>query len=274
MPLLTPETRIGTILKANPAALESIISLSSHFNKLRNPTLRQLLANRASIAMASTIGGCTVADFFRVLEPLGFAITDNHTDMNTNNATTTEQKAPEWWHLISPDRWVELDVRPVLSGGEDPLKLIQATVKQLHEGQGLKLIAPFQPLPLMQLLGKQGYKSYSQRISEEEVVTWFCKTEATAMHPPVPSAKACNWDAIEQQFASRFIYIDVRDLPMPQPMMRILQALDKLPEGFALWVQHKRIPVYLLPELAARNAGYAVREKTDGGVELLIYKMA
>lgn len=59
---------------------------------------------------------------------------------------------------------------------------------------------------------------------------------------------------------------------MPLPMLTILEALENLPEDKALFVYHKRIPVFLLPELAERKFDYRIKEISDGEVHLLIFK--
>ena len=66
--------------------------------------------------------------------------------------------------------------------------------------------------------------------------------------------------------------IDVRKMEMPLPMHAILEALDHLPAGKALFVNHKRIPVFLLPELTDREMDYRIKEIADGNVHLLIFK--
>jgi uncharacterized protein (DUF2249 family) len=55
-------------------------------------------------------------------------------------------------------------------------------------------------------------------------------------------------------------------------MLTILDALDNLPDGEALYVVHKRIPVFLLPELADRKFDYRIKDVADGEVYLLIFK--
>ncbi|HRO73030.1 MAG TPA: DUF1858 domain-containing protein, partial [Saprospiraceae bacterium] len=74
METINANTRISTLLKQHPDALEAIVSISKKFEKLRNPLLRKLMASRTSISMASKIGGCKVEDFFEKLKPLGFVI--------------------------------------------------------------------------------------------------------------------------------------------------------------------------------------------------------
>ena len=64
---INANTKIGALLKESPDALEAIISISPKFNKLRNPFLRKVMASRATINMASKVGGCSVNDFFEKL---------------------------------------------------------------------------------------------------------------------------------------------------------------------------------------------------------------
>ena len=72
MMTINANTKIATILKQHPEALDAIIAVSSKFEKLRNPILRKVMAGRTSLAMASKVGGCRLEDFFIKLKPLGF----------------------------------------------------------------------------------------------------------------------------------------------------------------------------------------------------------
>ncbi|MER3465077.1 MAG: hypothetical protein C4329_12355, partial [Chitinophagaceae bacterium] len=69
-----------------------------------------------------------------------------------------------------------------------------------------------------------------------------------------------GWDELIKKFEGRTESVDVRNLEMPQPMMKILSALEKLPPEYALFVYHKRIPVFLLPELKERKMDYRIKE--------------
>ncbi|NJN26663.1 MAG: DUF2249 domain-containing protein [Cyclobacteriaceae bacterium] len=55
-------------------------------------------------------------------------------------------------------------------------------------------------------------------------------------------------------------------------MTTILETLAKLGDDEALFVKHKRVPVYLLPELSDRHMEYRIKELGDNDVELLIFK--
>lgn len=80
-----------------------------------------------------------------------------------------------------------------------------------------------------------------------------------------------DFDETLHRFAGKLDVIDVRQLPMPMPMHTILQRLEQLPQDHALFVFHKRIPVFLLPELADRQLSYRVKELSDSEVQMLIF---
>lgn len=60
-------------------------------------------------------------------------------------------------------RFKTLDVRRNLAGGEEPLPLIRARVDSLKPGQGLTVVAPFMPAPLIELLKSEGFQSTVER---------------------------------------------------------------------------------------------------------------
>lgn len=266
---INANTKIGTILKQHPGALDAIISISPKFEKLRNPVLRKLMAGRASIAMASKIGGCSIDDFFSKLEPLGFAANKE----NVQEEKEIVNEKPEYLRNISSTQIITLDVRPVIENGKDPLNLILEKIKSLQANQVLEIINSFEPTPLMFLLKKQGFESYAEAVNDNFVQTYFYKTHDTA--PAETFSKensAAGWDEIVQRFEGKLQTTDVRQMEMPRPMLTILEALDNLPADEALFVYHKRIPVFLLPELAERKFDYRIKEISDGEVHLLIFK--
>ena len=52
-------------------------------------------------------------------------------------------------------QYLDLDVRPILRGGE-PFSLIMAALEGLEVGQGLRLYAPFKPVPLFAVMSEKG----------------------------------------------------------------------------------------------------------------------
>ncbi len=266
--IINSDTKIAAILKQNPAALDAIVSISPKFEKLRNPLLRKLMAGRTSIGMASKISGCSVTDFFKKLEPLGFEI-DN---APVKDIIEEKPNLPSFFKSLKPEQIKEFDVRPIIDGGEDPLKLIIKKIKSIQTGEALKIINSFEPTPLILLLKKQGFESYVNKIEDQLIETYFYRTGPGSVEIDEKENIAEDWDAILQKFQDKLQMADVRQLEMPLPMHTILEALENLPEDSALFVYHKRIPVFLLPELAERKFDYRIKEISDGEVQLLIFK--
>jgi hypothetical protein len=50
-----------------------------------------------------------------------------------------------------------IDVRPILARGDEPLSEIRARVDALKPGQGIIILAPFMPAPLIELLKGEGF---------------------------------------------------------------------------------------------------------------------
>ena len=262
-------TKITSLLKQHPDALETIITLSPKFTKLRNPILRKVIASRTSIAMASKMGGCSVDDFFNKLRPLGFVIDKSPGKMEMEN----NKPVPEFINNMVAENIIELDVRPVIESDNDPLELIVQVVKTLEAGSVLKIINSFEPTPLMHLLGKKGFESYAEWISDELVNTYFYKKGGKMLSAENRgNDHGEGWEAIVDRFNGKLETIDVRELEMPLPMHSILESLRTLPNDKALFVYHKRIPVFLLPELDEQQFSYRIKAVRDGEVHLLIYK--
>lgn len=267
--IINANTKIAKILKESPAALDAIVSIDSKFEKLRNPILRKLMAGRTSIGMAAKISGCGIDAFFQKLAPLGFQI-ELETPLEENVADKKE--LPAFLKSIASSDITELDVRPIIAENKDPLSLILATVKKIPQGGVLKIINSFEPTPLIALLAKQGFESFVYHVDDQEIDTYFFKKNEREVQIPTEDTNAQDWDALLKKFENQIVTIDVRDLEMPGPMMKILSTLDELPDHHALFVYHKRIPVFLLPELREKGFDYRIKEITDGEVHLFIFQ--
>ena len=64
--------------------------------------------------------------------------------------------------------------------------------------------------------------------------------------------------------------IDVRGLEPPQPMVRVLDALDELGPASRLVVLHDRRPVFLYPQLDDRGFVHETDEPEPGVVRIVI----
>lgn len=74
---------------------------------------------------------------------------------------------------MSEMKYKTLDVRPILERGGEPFSVIRKTVDELKPSQGLKLIAPFLPSPLIELLKGEGMACRFERDRDGSWCVYF-----------------------------------------------------------------------------------------------------
>lgn len=263
-------TKISDIIKANKKAIDVIASVNSNFKKLKNPFLRKMLAPRVNIKDAAYIGGVKPGILLAKLEQIGFEIDYEITNENiekqiNNNIFTTMKK----------ETIVKFDVRPILDGGVDPFNAIMDKLKTLDEdNETLLIINSFEPIPLLNILKKKGYTYETERPEDGTVHTFLSKADVA---PKANDSVASNdvtdtFESIEKKYSGKLIEVDVRDLEMPMPMVTILENIEQLNSDEALFVHHKKLPQYLLPELQDRDCIFVSQLIDDDNVKLIIYK--
>jgi uncharacterized protein (DUF2249 family) len=65
--------------------------------------------------------------------------------------------------MNAPRKFKTLDVRPIIARGTEPFSAIRERIDKLKEGEGLTVIAPFLPSPLIEKLGSEGFESRVER---------------------------------------------------------------------------------------------------------------
>lgn len=161
--------------------------------------------------------------------------------------------------------FVELDVRPILRDGGEPFGKIMEVVGALKPGQGLRLLATFKPVPLFSVLGKKGFGHEEHEIGGGDWEILFrpgagaaAQAAASPARPaPVSEAVSGNWPAPVEE-------MDNRDLEPPEPMVRILAALEEMQPGQVLSALLCREPSFLLTELAQRGHAWRGGFEPDG----------
>lgn len=286
---ISAKTKISELIKWNKNSVEAITKLSKPFEKLRNPILRKLMASRVTIAEAAKMGGCDVADFARVLKPLGFIMTSD------GQEDTIDENTPTWLNDLPGTSFHVFDVRGILASGEDPLKEILKKFKVVSPDEALCIINKFIPVPLIRLLEKGGVRTFTKTVSADEYHTYFYKSvngasEAKDEIPNVDPAirnRATEGEKTDsekirmvderefEEVCTRFEKvkeIDVRDLQAPGPMETILGILPDLEEDELLYVNHKRVPLYLLEEIADSDYQVYISNRGEGDVKVAIYR--
>ena len=142
-----------------------------------------------------------------------------------------------------------------------------------------KLVGPrgavhsFEPTPLIEILEKKGIQNYTETVDENLVFTFFYKTKHISFAEQSSTIDSeLGWDQVIKKFENKTEYIDVRELEMPLPMLTIIDKLESLNVDTALFVYHKRIPVFLLPELKEKKFNFLIKEIDNSEVHLLIFK--
>jgi len=74
-------------------------------------------------------------------------------------------------------RFRQLDVRPMLKAGIEPYPEIRKRLEALKPNQGLAILAPFLPAPLIEKLGSEGFKSSAERAGSGTWITYFWRGE-------------------------------------------------------------------------------------------------
>ncbi len=295
---VTPNTKISKILKEKPEAIDVIAGINPNFKKLQNPILRRSLATRVSVKDAAKIGKVPVTTFLKALEDFGFSVDYKDTD------TTIEEVA-----IMPPDfsnkEIVTLDVRPIINEGKDPFGHINKVAKSIKPEQILLIINDFEPIPLIDYLIGKNFIHWMKQDEDGNYLTYFklnCKKanfwqrlfgkkdipcrfhtvekknkinekkQTSHRKVEIPKQSEGDFEKIKKQFQGRLKEIDVRDLEMPMPMQTILENIEQLDNGQALFVHHKRIPQFLLPELKKRNFRYVSKEINPDYTYLIVYK--
>ncbi len=272
---ITKDTRISEIIKEDKQSIDAIASLAKVLEKLKNPMLRKLMASRVTMAEAAKMGGVQVTDMARVLKPLGFDFVERD--------TLVEEEAkdkPEWLMALKDADINNFDVRQMLATGNDPLKEIMKKFKEVEIGKVLCIINTFVPTPLVRLFEKDNALCYTETISPNEFHTYFLK-QGKKKTVVEDSKKSKIFTESAEVFSQnklkypneKLIEVDVRHLEMPGPMETILNALAKLPNGKALFVHHKRVPIYLLDELEDKGFQIHIFHLAENEVKLLIEKI-
>jgi uncharacterized protein (DUF2249 family) len=61
-----------------------------------------------------------------------------------------------------PRKFKMLDVRPMIAKGVEPYHAIFEAIEKLDPNEGLSVVAPFLPSPLIEKLGAEGFQSRAE----------------------------------------------------------------------------------------------------------------
>jgi len=166
---ITPETKIGELIKNYPQLEDELIRLAPVFAKLKNPILRRTVARVATLRQAAQVGNIQIGHLINSLRKAS-GIEEFYENENTGQ--TESNKRPDW--LNEANIAATFDAREMISKGEQPLGHVMKELKKLNPGEIYKLITPFHPAPLVDKAKSNGYKVWSVSNDEEIVETFIC----------------------------------------------------------------------------------------------------
>lgn len=158
---------------------------------------------------------------------------------------------------------ITLDVREDLRAGREPFGKIMSLVAGMCLHQQLKLVAPFEPVPLFHVLAKQGFTHATRALESGDWEVLFTrKSQPDGVRPP--DARPDCPQVPHHGTAPEFVELDARGLEPPQPLVKILEALAGLPEGAVLKARTDRRPMHLYAQIEERGYRAETREESDG----------
>jgi len=162
----------------------------------------------------------------------------------------------------------QLDVRPVPCRQKHAL--IFQRWSELPVGASFVLVNDHDPVPLYyqfagQFPGAFAWEYLVAGPDEFQVkITRLAATSTTPAAPRLPAWPPAGNRAAAASPVSIFPEVDARGLEPPEPMVRILTALEQLPAGGTLRARTDRRPLHLLPELDSRGVRHVSEELADG----------
>ena len=156
--------------------------------------------------------------------------------------------------------YVDVDVRPILRAGGEPLEQIMEAVNVLKPGEGLRLFATFKPTPLLHVLGSKGFTHVAKELDGGEWEVVFSPSGT----PPTNEASVGTTAHNDTLWPEPIKNLDNRELDPPEPMVKILATAETMQPGEVLAALLRREPLFLFPELAKRGHSWRGGFEADG----------
>lgn len=264
--------KISDVIARYPALVDELASLNPTFRLLRNPVARRVQARLVTVAQAARVAGMEAEVLVSALNAAIGCATQPAANATAGSRPSGESSRPSW---VGESRiGAEIDAHRLQREGIEPFGAIMAAARQVRPGEVLRLRSSFEPVPLYDVMAQRGFERSTRQVAEDDWEIQFLnsghKVEGAIPTAAPPAATGSrNWDS-----PTATLTIDVSDLVPPEPLIRIMEALEELPSGASLLVHHVRRPVHLYPQLEQSGYRHQTRDVAPGKVEILIEKPA
>ncbi len=240
--MITATMTVADILKRYPNLLEVFVAQHTAFQRLRNPLLRRVFARMVTLEQAAQIAKLEPASLLHALNQANYEPPVADTPLAGHSSAQPNLTTPPAWLHLRQIKYL-LDVREAQATAQNPLALITPATLALATDQLLLLRSSFEPVPLYQWLAHRGYQVWAQQQRSDDWLVFIGRlvsAEAQPSDQPNP--------------ATPCIVLDNRGLKPPEPMVRTITTLKKLPPASYLIGVTDRIPVILHETLS--DEGY------------------
>ncbi|MCX7736934.1 MAG: DUF2249 domain-containing protein [Candidatus Kapabacteria bacterium] len=159
---ITPHTTIEELFSDFPEIQESFLKLFPEIANLANPALKEMIYKNTTIEQLSSKNNKNLAETINVLRSyIGLEQSELLNDL------------PDWLDKLKVVN--TLDARPIVMSGGHPIQEVMMSVQSLANGEVFKLITPFQPTPLIDMIGSQGFKVFCEKENDTLFHTYFSK---------------------------------------------------------------------------------------------------
>ena len=151
---ITPDTKVAELLKDYPELEGTILQFSPSFAALKNPVLRRTVARVTSLQQAAKVANVDIVEMVNALRAAAglSSLEENFCPDSDNSGVPVSSEAP-----TTPVTHT-LDVRPIIAAGDHPKNAVVVEAAKQSPGKSMKLISPFPPKPVIELIQKKGYK--------------------------------------------------------------------------------------------------------------------
>jgi hypothetical protein len=273
--------KLQSLFERDERLIDVVASHSPQLAKLRHSPMRRIMARVTTVAQAARLCKMSVDSLVHDLNH-AIGIDTAPGDTTSGNATdASDETAAAQWSIPSSVSVVELDVREELSKGGEPFSRIMGAVGGLGEREVLHLRAPFEPVPLFAVMQKRGFAHRTEQHADDDWSVWFFRQEMAVEFPTTATTAAQAADVTtpnpatpgaENAPARTEVWLDVRDMEPPEPLVRTLEALESLPADSMLVQRNMRVPQFLLPILRERGFHFTIDEPQSNEVHVRIWR--